>query len=170
MPNVVLHPHDVVVALKLALHDRPLSYAKLAEELGVSASQAHAAVQRAAQAKLLDPGSRSVNRAALLEFLLHGLKYMCPLQLGPVTRGVPTAHSAEPLRKMFGDADALVWPDPEGDVRGESIEPLYKSVPFAARRDPKLHAGLALVDAIRGGRARERKLASEALEKMILHG
>lgn len=167
---MVLHPQDVLVALKLALDDQPLPYAKLAHDLGLSASQAHAAVQRAGQAKLLDLGSRRVNRSALMEFLLHGLKYMCPVQPGPVARGVPTSHSASPLREMFGDADPLVWPDPEGDVRGESIEPLCKSAPAAARRDPKLHASLALVDAIRGGRARERQIASKELERMILRG
>lgn len=167
----MLLPQDVLVALKLALRDEPLSYAQLAHELGLSPSQAHAAVQRAGQAKLLDARTKKVNRAALAEFLLHGLKYMCPAQPGPVVRGLPTAHSAPPLCEVFADAAApVVWPDPEGDVRGESIEPLYKSAPAAARRDPDLYASLALLDAIRSGRARERQVASEKLKRMILGG
>jgi len=36
------------------------------------------------------------------------------------------------------------------------LEPLYKSVPQAALRDPILHQFLALVDAIRDGRARAK--------------
>jgi hypothetical protein len=42
---------------------------------------------------------------------------------------------------------------------------LYPSVVDAALRDPDLHQGLALVDAVRIGRARERKLAIELLRR-----
>jgi hypothetical protein len=42
-------------------------------------------------------------------------------------------------------------------------------VPDAARSDPKLYELLALVDAIRVGRARERKLAESELEKRLAH-
>jgi hypothetical protein len=60
-----------------------------------------------------------------------------------------------------------VWPDANGDVRGESFAPLYKSVPVAARKDPKLYELLALVDAIRGGRARERELAKKLIQREL---
>lgn len=60
-----------------------------------------------------------------------------------------------------------VWPCPEGKVRGESFSPLYRSVPVAARNDPHLYEVLALVDAIRGGRNRERKMALELLHQTI---
>ena len=56
-----------------------------------------------------------------------------------------------------------VWPWPNGDTRGVGLEPLYKSVPRAALRDPALYQLLALVDAIRDGRARERNLAERDL-------
>ena len=42
----------------------------------------------------------------------------------------------------------------------EWSSPLYKNVPTAARRDPKLYELLALVDAIRDGRARDERLQS----------
>ena len=41
----------------------------------------------------------------------------------------------------------------------EERELLYKSVPKAAARDFKLYELLVLVDAIRDGRAREKKIA-----------
>ena len=47
--------------------------------------------------------------------------------------------------------------------------PLYKSVPEAALNDPLLHEMLALVDAIRVGSAREKKIAVEELKKRILN-
>jgi hypothetical protein len=60
-----------------------------------------------------------------------------------------------------------VWPDPDGEVRGGSFEPLHKAVPHAARKDPRLYELLALVDALRDGRARERQLAEKALSTLL---
>ena len=60
-----------------------------------------------------------------------------------------------------------VWPDPDGEVRGESLAPLHKSVPYAAKNDAQLYALLALVDAIRGGSARERDAARKELERRL---
>ena len=52
-------------------------------------------------------------------------------------------------------------------VRGEALKPIYRSAPQAARNDPKLYQCLGLLDAIRAGRARERKLAEKHLHKLI---
>ena len=46
---------------------------------------------------------------------------------------------------------------------GFPIEPLYETAPKAARKDPVLYELLALIDALRDGRARERQLAEKAL-------
>lgn len=43
----------------------------------------------------------------------------------------------------------------------------YSSVTSACRVDPKLYELLALVDAIRDGRARERKIAIDELQSKI---
>jgi hypothetical protein len=58
-----------------------------------------------------------------------------------------------------------VWPYGHGKLRGHSIVPLYPSVPEAATKDPKLHELLALVDALRVGKAREREIAICELKK-----
>lgn len=50
---------------------------------------------------------------------------------------------------------------------GQAIEPLYKSVPFAVRRDNELYAYLALLDAIRMGNARESNLAIKMLKERL---
>jgi hypothetical protein len=42
---------------------------------------------------------------------------------------------------------------------------LYPSAPAAALRNPALYENLALFDALRTGRARERNLAEELFEK-----
>ena len=67
-----------------------------------------------------------------------------------------------------GTEPPLVWPDPEGSARGQSIEPLYKSVPRAARNNQRLYESLALVDALRCGSTRDRRLAMRELELRIL--
>jgi hypothetical protein len=52
-------------------------------------------------------------------------------------------------------------------VRGVTFEPLHKSAPAAARKDPALYELLALIDAVRDGRVRERKLAEKELSTRL---
>jgi len=109
----------------------------------------------------------TVNVEGLLEFLVHGLKYTCPPVLGAIARGMPTAHAALPLRELVTSDEPIVWPDPEGELRGQTLQPLYPRVVLACRRDAELHAALALIDALRVGRARERRLAEQFLRETL---
>jgi len=59
----------------------------------------------------------------------------------------------------------VVWPSETGKLRGESIEPIYPSVTKAAANSATLHELLALVDALRIGRAREVNLAKELIQQ-----
>ncbi|MEM9801303.1 MAG: hypothetical protein AAGA20_13330 [Planctomycetota bacterium] len=175
-----LKPQDLLVALQIALpafRDGGWTYSRLASGLGMSDSEANEAARRAVDAGLLAAGEgRSAKpaavRSALLEFIGHGVRYAFYAQPGATTRGVPTAYSAPPLDGLVAVSagDALVWPDAEGDDRGQALEPLYPSVPGAARRDAALHETLSLVDAVRVGRARERELAMKELRARIADG
>lgn len=170
-----MRPQDVVVLLKLvstthqeektSLHQKPLAAA-----LGMSQSEVSASLRRSRGARLVNEGKQQVHPQALIEFLCYGLRYVFPAAPGPVYRGMPTAHSAAPLNQLIRSADAYVWPSSEGEARGESIVPLYPSVPFAARQDAVLYALLALADTLRVGRPREIALAQDWLKKYILHG
>ena len=102
-----------------------------------------------------------------MEFLQYGLKYTFPIKPGPVVRGLPTSHSASPLKDEIQSTEAYVWPYAKGTVRGHSILPLHPSVPAAALKDEKLYALLALADALRVGRAREKELALVELRKRL---
>ena len=106
---------------------------------------------------------------AVEEFLIHGVKYAFPVQRGETTRGLPTAYAAAPLSSQIVDNGELapVWPDPEGEVRGTTLEPLHKLVPVAARKDPALYQLLALIDALRDGRVRERQRAERELSAQL---
>lgn len=158
-----LKPQDVVVALKLLeiRTSRP-TYAQLANDLYMSQSEVHASIRRARASKLLHgerPGDRP-NISNLKEFLVHGLKYVFPAETGAMTRGLPTAWAAEPLnRKLTQEEPVPVWPYEQGTKRGYAFFPLHKKVPQAALKDPKLYQLLALVDALREGRARDRTVA-----------
>ncbi|HEY1765324.1 MAG TPA: hypothetical protein VGF85_10405 [Opitutaceae bacterium] len=165
-----LKPQDVLVVLKLAIEegwDRP--YTALAEELGLSASEVHAAVRRLAEARLIEPENKKVRVVALRNFLVHGVPYVFPVRSREVTRGLPTGWAAPAMsgKVVSGDQLPPVWPDPEGEVQGVSVQPLYSSVAKAARRDSKLYALLAIVDALRLGRARERAMAESQLGELL---
>ncbi len=93
------------------------------------------------------------------------MSYVFPAERGELTRGIPTSYAAEPLRSMIapGNEPAPVWPYEEGPQRGISFAPLYKTAPIAALRDPSFYEYLVLVDALRDGRVRERKIAESEL-------
>lgn len=165
----MLKAQDLVVAIRLAIPPaREWTYPALGAALHMSASEVHAAVKRASRAGLVDEGTRTVRKAALLEVLLHGVQYLLPPVWTSVTRGIPTAHAAPPLSaSMVEDGLPPVWPHADGAVRGQGLKPIYRSVPDAARDDPAFHEWLALVDAVRAGRARDRELAVKLLRERL---
>lgn len=169
-----LKPQDLLVLLKVAAHPpQRWTYAALGEALAMSASEAHASVKRAVASGLAVSPSRGEwfpVRANLLEFLLHGVRYIWPATAGPVKRGVPTAFGAEPLarRLTVAPGEAPVWAHPQGKAKGPTLTPIYRTAPQAALADPALHRLLALLDALRTGRARERSLAAKLMEVELM--
>lgn len=166
-----MKPQDILLLLRIISLDNDIwMQLPMAESLGMSQSEVSEAVGRCKYAGLLDMKGKRVMRQAFIDFIEYGLKYAFPQRPGAIVRGVPTAHSTPPLSDIIISNESYVWPYAKGTVRGQSIQPLYSSVPSAALRDAGLHALLALVDAIRVGRARERSLAMEELKKRILDG
>jgi DNA-binding Lrp family transcriptional regulator len=161
-----LKPIDIVVALRLAGAPEA-KYEQLAADLGISASWAHAAVRRLQGAGLLRASSRIVNGLALREFLEHGLRYAFPARPGAEARGIPTAHSGPPLAGRVVAEDSLVWASASGSAVGRAIVPLYGRATELPQRCPSVYENLTLVDALRVGRARERTLAGEELQRRL---
>jgi hypothetical protein len=163
-----LKPQDVLLLLKIVSDDHPSWNQKIvAEALGLSQSEVSEGVARCKYAGLLAPNGKTVMKLGLMEFLQYGLRYVFPQKPGAVVRGVPTSHSALPLKAQIQSNENYVWPYGKGTVRGHSIQPLYPSVPEAALKDEKLHELLALADALRVGRVRERELAVVELNKRL---
>jgi hypothetical protein len=180
---MILRPQDLIVCLKYtATADRVLTVAQTAREVGLGVADVHRAIRHGCAARLLAPIGTTptrgrpvrrlvVHRAALLELLLHGVRYVFIPERGKLARGMPTASGAAPLDAVIETAGPLpVWPTARGAVRGESFSPLHACAVTAASNDPELYALLALIDAIRGGSAREREAAGRLLAERLARG
>lgn len=165
-----MRPQDVALLLRLTLPESEALQGKdLAHALHLSAAEISESLRRCLYSRLLRDGVRlrQVQPRALLEFLLYGLPYVFPVQPGAPARGMTTGPSAPPLVATFGLEPAYVWPDARGEVWGTAIEPLYAGAPAAARDDARLYELLALVDALRLSRPRERRVATDLLSKAL---
>jgi len=169
--DMALKPQDLLVVLKLWVgRDQVWTYPTLAASLGMSQSEVHGAVQRAALSRLLPEAAICRPIAAnLREFLLKGVIYAFPAERGGMTRGIPTSVGAPPLLEIVADngEPPPVWPDAKGTQRGLAFEPLYPSVPVAAANDPKLYDLLVIVDALRDSGVRVNKGAEVLLMSRV---
>jgi hypothetical protein len=164
-----MKPQDVLVLLKLiSLKERPWSQLTLADELFISQSEISHSLARSKYSGLLHVYGKSVNLNSFMEFLQYGIRFVFPQKPGPVVRGVPTAHSAPPLNSTIHSDEDYVWPSVKGQERGHGIIPLYSSVVDAVKLDSDLYELLALVDALRVGKAREREMAIQELKHRML--
>lgn len=168
MPRIVrTGPFDLVVALRLTAPAGTLG--QMAEELGVVPSQVHAAIGRLEAAGLVRPGARATNTRALVELLVHGVRYVFPATKGPITSGIPTAYSAPPLSADVDAPDVVVWPAPmhPAAVQGFGVAPLYPAAPALIERSPAMYQLLAITDALRLSDPRARVSARERLAQLL---
>jgi len=179
----MLKPQDILVLVRLLIarkRQEVVSYPQLSLWTGLSASETHAAVKRATACGLLTgiqangagtfPWSPAP--AACQEFLLHGLKYVFPLETGAVQRGIPTGTSAPGMNEgaqSLLEGDAWVWPHAEGTEKGIGIVPLYRTVPQVVGADTMLHQALAALDLLRCPSHRPRRLGEDWLKDNLLH-
>ncbi len=163
-----MRPQDIVILLKILCYGSENWYNKdLANELFLSGAEVSNALQRSALSGLIDSDRKRVRVQTVHEFLIYGLPYVFPEQPGSITRGIPTAHSHPFMKEKFISEQQYVWADGESDERGLSVRPLYAGAVNAAKKDQKLYLMLALVDVLRMGRAREKKIAIVGLEKLM---
>jgi len=163
-----MKPQDIVVLAKIICmgNDGYIQMA-LAETLFMSQSEISSSLRRSAYAGLLINNGQEVERKLFFDFIKYGICVVFPEHPGAIVRGTVTAHSAPPLDKEFLSGEKYVWPFAKGQSRGQSITPLYPTVPKAANLDTNLHELLALFDAVRVGRAREKNKALEILESKL---
>jgi len=161
-----LRPSDVAVALTLA-RAPGAHYLAMASIVRVGVAEVHRGVRRLERAGLVEARERRVNRQALLEFLVHGVRYAFPAVLGAETAGIPTAAAVPSVGAKIPKGPSAVWPEEKGAVRGIGLVPLYRAAPQAAQASEELHRALALVDVLRLGQLQERRLAQGMLDEYL---
>jgi DNA-binding Lrp family transcriptional regulator len=162
-----MRPQDIVVLLKMiTLHNKKWTYAEIANALQLSETEVSFAMERNKLAGLVNPDKNKVNKLALREFLIYGVKYVFPPQIGYSARGIATAHSAPPVNQYITKGNEhYVWKYYKGTKRGNTILPLYNKVPKIVEEDTELYELLTIVDTLRIGKKREIEIAINELDK-----
>jgi hypothetical protein len=167
----MLKPLDIVILLAAhleGLRDAAWTFASLAVRLGVSPSQVHTGLKRAEAARLWHARDRRAMELLLVDFAAHGIPHVFPPRVGPPARGIATASSWEALDRQLSPGPGYVWPHSGGTRIERTLEPLDRRVPTMVREDAGLHEALAMIDALRVGRTRERMLARDILKARLL--
>jgi DNA-binding transcriptional MocR family regulator len=143
---------------------------QLASTLHVDHTLVHRALKRAEVAGLYRAESGAVNLANFEELMIHGVRFIAPVELGALVPGVPAAWAADPISgiiRQSKDEPPPVWPSAQGRVRGQALEPLHPAAVAASEDTPGLARLLAIVDSLRAGDVRVRKLAAGTLRQTL---
>lgn len=173
----MLKGQDIVLLLKFLASRSHLNWPQhqLATHLCLSPSAVNASLTHLKESGLLLIGINDQRYQLVIpaceELLIHALKYFFPTKLGNYTSGIATSYAA-PIFKgqiAIGKDSIPVWPSAEGANRGLGLLPLYHCVPASLIRypDQTFYDLLALVDAVRSGRARERSMAIQLLKEHL---
>ncbi len=155
----MIQPVDIAVAYDAAMTEHEsgqFSAASIRHHLGLPKATLNKSLGRLRQANVIR--ETFINRrilAALLP-LLPNLVPAVPARDSEVD-GLSTGFAAPAFGGHFRSPVGQVWALEGGPDRGVPIKPLHSRVPesVASSGNPRRHALLAFLDAIRGGRARE---------------
>jgi hypothetical protein len=164
-----MRPHDIVILLKMiTLGNKKWAMEEMGKSLNISSGEISKAMDRNVMAGLVSSDKARVNTMALRDFLICGLKYVYPPQLGYSARGIPTAHSAPPVNQHISEGNEnYVWSYYKGTKRGSTIIPLYPNIPKIVEGQPDLYELLVIADTFRVGRVREKEVAKNELDKKL---
>lgn len=172
----MLKAQDCFLLIKLLAHPNKVwTQRQLAEDLQISLSVINECIKRLKNAGLLDVSSKKTSFTPILssgtEFLIHCVKYLFPVKVGSVTKGIPTSLGAPIFKDKINLEDALipVWPDIKGSKYGVAFEPIYPTITKVIKtvRDDKFYNLLVLVDAIRHVKSREKNVAIKLLKEIL---
>lgn len=166
-----IKPIDISLLIKLvANQNRSWKQVNLAHDLGVSQSDVAKSLSRLRKLQLV-VDYKPVKKNAL-ELLKYSVKFLFPVEVGRITRGVPTSISAPVHGKVvvYGNSlkNKFVWPYYEGGVEGQMVEPIHSSIPRASLLDAKYYEIASAIDMLRVGKAREKNAAIQILEGELL--
>lgn len=172
----MLQAVDCVILCKLiAQKESVMTHRDLAEQLFLSRATISVGLRRLLQSGLVRTEVETNKLlpviASVDEFIVHGFKYIFPAEMGKFTKGIATGIAAPVFKGklVLGNDPIFVWPYEYGEVKGLAIKPLSPNVPksVALGKDRQFYDLLALIDAMRQGRARERNIAVELFKEAI---
>jgi hypothetical protein len=166
-----MKPQDVLVLAKLVTWAKKSRWSleALGEAIGLAQSEVSESLARSRLAGLVGRGGTDVVVKNFIQFSVHGLPYVFPVELeGGQRRGLPTGYGIELLKPQKGAFIPLVWNGTSGADFGYPIRPIYPSAPHAAKADLQLYELLALLDVIRlkPGRHGPQGFGKAALDPM----
>jgi hypothetical protein len=167
-----LKAQDILTACKLYAYEAAgleMTYAGLGRDVGLATSEAHASVERCRRASLLT-ASNIVCRRNLRELLVVAVPYVYYPTRGGLEHGMLTSVHAPPLASKIAQrvpsVIPVVWPG-RGRDRGESLTPIYSTVPQACATDVVLYEIMALVEVLRVGSALEKAAAAKVVDELM---
>ena len=166
----MLRAADIYVLAGLVAEDGRWSYRSLADRLRVPHPVVQRGLARAKAADLYAADRREVHLPHFEEFAVYALRFVAPAQLGALVPGVRAAWAAEPMASAIrssGDEPPPVWPYAPSRLRGQAIEPLHPAAPEVVGEWRELGEVLALLDSLRAGDARVRKVAEGLLSERL---
>lgn len=161
---------DLLILLKLVVWpSTKWSYQQLGESVYMVASQAHKAISNSGVAGLYDNNRNRINFSALEEFLIHGVKYVFPAEIGGNVQGIATAYDALPLKgQLMQSSEPYLWEYAGGKLSGISLKPIHPLVPKCSLDDIKFYEIFSLLDVLRLGESvRAVNIAKKELLKRL---
>jgi len=178
-----LENEELDVFLELSAFYNSLSIRGLAESVIISKSEVSESLKRLINVGLLIVTSSSplkrlelvemqwkTNRRALLDLIIYSFQYFFHTEASAIDIGIPTVFNNKELSDHLSYSSSLpyIWPAQSyRSVSGLAVEPLYKSVPYAALDDGFLYEIFALIDVFRIGSPREKKIAEKLLREYL---
>ena len=178
-----LEDEKLDVFLKLSAFYDSLSIRGLAEAVVISKSEVSESLKRLIKIRLLLLTSNSpfkrlelvemqwkTNRKALIDLIIYSFQYFFYTEASVIDIGIPTVFNNKKLSNHLSYSSSLpyIWPAQSSkSVSGLSVEPLYKSVPYAALDDGFIYEVFCLIDVFRIGSPREKKIAEKLLREYL---
>jgi hypothetical protein len=166
--HTVMRPHDpILLAAICSLGGEEWTFRKLALQTGISIGEISQSLKRSSNAQLYNEQLKEINRLNFKDFLVFGLPFVFPVQTGAIMRGIPAAHSAPPFSSLIASEEHLIYPLDSGKHRGVALLPLYEPTIALLKDNQELYEWVSLMDILRMGRNRERKIAINLLKDKL---
>ena len=108
-----------------------------------------------------------INKRGFFHLVIYSFQYFFPAELKSMDFGLPTAFSKEGPNSLLAYSSPVpyIWPiQTYKSISGIAVEPMHKSIPYAAINDEYLYEIFAIIDIFRMGSPREKHIA----EKLFL--